>query len=922
MSQARISVIGSPARLDALRRLALLDSPAEPAFDRLTQLAAKILRAPVVLVSLVDADRQFLKSSFGLAAAWATLREIPLSHSFCQYAVDNGAPLIIDDAGIHPLIRDNPAIPDLNIVAYAGIPLITREGYALGSFCAIDSAPRAWTDEEIAILEDLAAAVMTEIELRAEINERKQAEEAARRLAEQRKRLLEVAQTVVSTLTLDEILPKLQRTLQEILEYDSLGVYWLDEGAGVLSPAHTAAPTWFSDQASTWSIPLGSGIAGAVGRSGRAELVNDAHRDPRSIYPPGTTSAQPHHMICVPIQTNDRVGGVLIMGRHSSTPFTEQEFDLVQLFVSFVALAIENARLFEQTRKSEERFSKIFRASPVAFTITSLATGRFIEVNQAFIDLMGYSRDEVIGHTTIELDAWPNPAERARIVQTLQEQHSIRSLELAFRTKSGAMIETLASMEIIELGGERCILSLTQDITNHKRAEAALAEQHSFRAAIIERAAEGLCVCHAIDSFPYVAFTVWNDRMIELTGYTMEQINARGWYQSLYPDAVVQARAIERMERMRHGEDLLAEEWEIARADGAKRVVTISTSLLATADGSTHVLALMQDVTERKRAEAALRESEERFAKAFRASPVASCISTLAEGRYLDVNDSFVRLLGYTRDEVIGHTSTDLRLWVDSADRPRMAQRLREYGAIYDLETRTRTKSGELRDTLTSLELIDLSGERCILALFHDITERRQAEQALRESEERFKAIYEHAPVMIDAFTDDGRCLLWNVECEKQLGYSAAEIQASADPLPLFYPDLELRAAVLQSITKPDGIFRECLVQTKDGSLRDQMWANFALPNNMIIGVGYDITERRQAEQEQQRLIHDLQEAIANVKTLRGLLPICSSCKKIRDDHGYWNQIETYITTHSEADFTHGICPDCTKRLYGELYDE
>jgi PAS domain S-box-containing protein len=175
---------------------------------------------------------------------------------------------------------------------------------------------------------------------------------------------------------------------------------------------------------------------------------------------------------------------------------------------------------------------------------------------------------------------------------------------------------------------------------------------------------------------------------------------------------------------------------------------------------------------------------------------------------------------------------------------------------------------------------------------------------------------------MINAFTEEGRCLLWNKECEKRLGYSAAEILASSNWLPLFDPDPELRATVQHSITKPDGIFRECQARTKDGAIRDQMWANFALPNNMIIGVGYDITERRHADHEQQRLIHELQEALANVKTLRGLLPICASCKKIRDDHGYWNQIETYIMTHSEADFTHGICPECTKRLYGELYDD
>lgn len=83
-----------------------------------------------------------------------------------------------------------------------------------------------------------------------------------------------------------------------------------------------------------------------------------------------------------------------------------------------------------------------------------------------------------------------------------------------------------------------------------------------------------------------------------------------------------------------------------------------------------------------------------------------------------------------------------------------------------------------------------------------------------------------------------------------------------------------------------------------------------------------DIAERRRAEKEKELLIHQLQHALAEVTTLSGLLPICSSCKKIRDDEGYWNQIETYIQRHSGAQFSHGICPDCAQRLYPEIYEK
>ncbi len=159
--------VADPERLAALRQLILLDTPVEAAFDRLSALAARVLRAPVALVALVDEDRQFFKSCVGLPEPWVTARQTPLSHSFCQHEVRTLAPLVIEDARAHPLVCDNLAVPDLGVVAYLGVPLVTADGHALGSFCVIDHRPRAWTAEEIATLTELTASVMTEIELRA-----------------------------------------------------------------------------------------------------------------------------------------------------------------------------------------------------------------------------------------------------------------------------------------------------------------------------------------------------------------------------------------------------------------------------------------------------------------------------------------------------------------------------------------------------------------------------------------------------------------------------------------------------------------------------------------------------------------------------------------------------------------------------------
>ena len=156
-------------------------------------------------------------------------------------------------------------------------------------------------------------------------------------------------------------------------------------------------------------------------------------------------------------------------------------------------------------------------------------------------------------------------------------------------------IATLQSQ--LEVALQR-IQVLEDQVSQQQKVIQAQREDQSFRKGVIERAAEGVCVCHDIPTFPYVKFTVWNQRMVDITGYTMEEINARGWYQSIYPDPEVQQRAHERMDRMRKGEDLRFERWEMTRRNGEKRSVAISTSILTTKNGSVHVMALMHDFTE------------------------------------------------------------------------------------------------------------------------------------------------------------------------------------------------------------------------------------------------------------------------------------------------------------------------------------
>ncbi|MEI4279515.1 PP2C family protein-serine/threonine phosphatase [Klenkia terrae] len=138
----------------------------DPAFERFARLVRQLLGVPVALVSFVDVDEQVLPGALGLPEPWASTRRTPLTHSFCQHVVRSGAPLLVEDARITPLVWENSAIADLGVIAYAGMPLLDALGQVVGSLCAIDHRPRRWTPQELTALEDLAVACSSELQLR------------------------------------------------------------------------------------------------------------------------------------------------------------------------------------------------------------------------------------------------------------------------------------------------------------------------------------------------------------------------------------------------------------------------------------------------------------------------------------------------------------------------------------------------------------------------------------------------------------------------------------------------------------------------------------------------------------------------------------------------------------------------------------
>ncbi|MCL4456983.1 MAG: PAS domain S-box protein [Nitrospirae bacterium] len=208
--------------------------------------------------------------------------------------------------------------------------------------------------------------------------------------------------------------------------------------------------------------------------------------------------------------------------------------------------------------------------------------------------------------------------------------------------------------------------------------------------------------------------------------------------------------------------------------------------------------------------------------------------------------------------------------------------------------------------------------------------ERRLAENALRQSEGKYRGIFENIVEGIYHTSMDGRLLSVNPALAGIFGYDSPQemmdslinvkYQLYVDPSDrdLLLNMLEARGVVKNFQTR---------MYRKDGSI---IWVSINVrierdaegKPKYLEGIMSDITKQKDSEEERERLILELQNALSEVKTLSGMLPICASCKKIRADEGYWQQIETYISEHSGAEFSHSICPECAKKLYPEYYNK
>jgi PAS domain S-box-containing protein len=233
---------------------------------------------------------------------------------------------------------------------------------------------------------------------------------------------------------------------------------------------------------------------------------------------------------------------------------------------------------------------------------------------------------------------------------------------------------------------------------------------------------------------------------------------------------------------------------------------------------------------------------------------------------------------------------------------------------------RHRKKDGTIIQVRIKSHAVDWKGRRSRLVLVHDITDLLQIEEELRVQKTHFERLFESAPEGIALLDSNGTAHdvnsafahLFGISKEELIGHDVVELILSREGKD------EVRAG-LKAVMNGVNVRLESVRLSRAGRPIDVSVIAVPVDDGRGTKMAYvlcqDITQKKRSDREKEDLIRQLQKALAEVKTLGGLLPICAWCKKIRDDRGYYHQIETFIANHSKATFTHGICPDCREKF-------
>ncbi|MBN1860752.1 MAG: PAS domain S-box protein [Candidatus Thermoplasmatota archaeon] len=495
---------------------------------------------------------------------------------------------------------------------------------------------------------------------------------------------------------------------------------------------------------------------------------------------------------------------------------------------------------------------------------------RYLGCNKAFAKDAGFhSVDEIRGKNDYDM-GWAEQADlyRADDQLVIQSGHPKLNYEEPQTTPDGRKIWLRTSkVPLLDINNTIIgVLGTYDDITEKKQSEDILRRSEEKYRLVTENASDAIWTMDMNFRFTYISPS--NEKIL---GYSTEDALNLSLEQLLTPesvDRVMETFATEMQIENNKEKDLtryVTLELDEKRADGTILPIEVRMRFLRDADmNPIGIVGITRDITERKKQEEALKKSEEKFVKAFRLSPIAICITRMSDGKFIEVNDSLVKLSGYSRDELLTGTTVALNLWANSEDRNEVIDQLIKIGSVHDHEYRFRVKSGNVLMVRYSAEIFDFYGERCVLSIMDDITQQKNIEKSLKESEEKYRNIVENTKDVIMLTNPVGIISYISPACVHVLEYTPEDLVGKIPEI--FYPDdvEKVQTALSAALKGNSGSNFEYRIVTKNGKTKwvSHSWSPIWNENHElkhIVSVVRNITESKHAEQVLKEKVEELE---------------------------------------------------------------
>lgn len=469
--------------------------------------------------------------------------------------------------------------------------------------------------------------------------------------------------------------------------------------------------------------------------------------------------------LVVPVMRNDKIVAVLGVG-DKPRDYTEKDAETVAYLADVTWEIVERKRAENARREKEEINNAILNQATEGIVLVDCDTLRFVEFNDAACNGLGYSREEFDRLTLFDVQGIQTRQDLTELADRVRRNGSAR-FENRQRRKDGSLRDVMTSA--VSLPESGCIMAIWLDISERRRMEDALRDEELRLRTILQTVNEGFWL---IDN--ETATIDVNPRMCAILRRNREEILGRTIFE--FVDHENKAIFEQQIGLRRQGK-FGSYEIALCRGDGSSVFCEFKASpLLDRAGNRAGSFAMVTDITERKQAEGKLRESEMRFLTVFHAGPTPTSLTRFSDGMFLDVNDQFLNLFGYSREEVIGSNPLALGMWASSQDRAEMIEKLIKESETGSFETQYCTKNGEIKHVLVVARLISIGEEQYILGLSTDITEKKRAEEEVLR-------LYRQNQLILDATADGivgldlaGKIVFANPSAARMLGYSIEEL--------------------------------------------------------------------------------------------------------------------------------------------------